>query len=569
MASKDYSVTRIWLLSLGILGFAGVLVFRLYLVQIAYGEDFLEKANNQYFRVQPDLFDRGDIFFQSRNGSFIPAAVQESAFTVSINPEAIKNYDFTFLQLSSVLDLDTELFMTKIAEGGTYQEIASGLNLIQAEQVRKLDLLGVSFKEERWRTYPGGSIASHALGIVAYKGDELGGRYGLERTYERILKRSDNRVSVNYFAQVFANVKESFSGSSAKEGDIVVTIEPSVQVFLEEELRKLNEEWNSEFSGGIIVNPRNGEIVSLSVYPGFNPNNFKEEDPGVFSNPLVESVFEMGSIMKTLTLAAGLDAKAITPETTYFDAGTIYLDRHQISNYDGKARGLVNMQSVINNSLNTGATFIMRKIGKDKFSEYMFDFGLGEKSKVDLPNEAANLVENLNSPREIEHATASFGQGIALTPMSTVKALSALANGGVLTTPHLLKKINYIDGQSKNISAKKGNRVIKKETAEEVTRMLVKVVDNALLGGTVKLPNFNVAAKTGTAQIAREDARGYYDDRFFHSFFGYFPAFDARFLVFLFTYNPKEVRYASETLTHPFIGITKFLINYYEIPPDR
>ncbi|TSC59331.1 MAG: Uncharacterized protein G01um1014107_360 [Parcubacteria group bacterium Gr01-1014_107] len=277
----------------------------------------------------------------------------------------------------------------------------------------------------------------------------------------------------------------------------------------------------------------------------------------------------MGSIFKPLTLAAGLDAGVITPETTYFDSGTIYVDKHQISNYDGKARGLVNMQSVLNNSLNTGAAFIMGELGKEKFSEYMFAFGLGEKSRVDLPSEAANLVENLRSPRNIEHATASFGQGIAITPLVMVKTLSALANGGVLTTPHLLKRIDYTDGRSKNISAKKGDRVIKSETAEEVTRMLVKVVDEALLQGTVKMPNYSIAAKTGTAQIAKEGARGYYDDRFFHSFFGYFPAFDARFLVFLFTYNPKGVRYASESLSPPFLGITKFLINYYEIPPDR
>ncbi|TSC59332.1 MAG: stage V sporulation protein D (sporulation-specific penicillin-binding protein) [Parcubacteria group bacterium Gr01-1014_107] len=177
MASRDASVTRIWLLSLGILGFAGVLVFRLYLVQIVYGENFLEKANNQYFRVLPSLSDRGDIFFQNKDGELIPAAVQESSFTVSINPGAITNYDFAFLQLSSAIDLDSETFMSKVGEGGTYQEIATGLDLAKAEEVRKLNLLGVNVHEEKWRSYPGGRIASHALGIVAYSGDQLGGRY--------------------------------------------------------------------------------------------------------------------------------------------------------------------------------------------------------------------------------------------------------------------------------------------------------------------------------------------------------------------------------------------------------
>ena len=169
----------------------------------------------------------------------------------------------------------------------------------------------------------------------------------------------------------------------------------------------------------------------------------------------------------------------------------------------------------------------------------------------------------------IEYATAAFGQGIAMTPIGTVRALSTLANGGELITPHLVQRIKYKTGFSKEISFVDGNRVITEETATEITRMLVKVVDEALLGGTVKIDNYSIAAKTGTAQIARLEERGYYDDRFLHSFFGYFPAYDAQFFVFFLTLEPKEVRYASQTLTRPFMDTVNFLINYYNIPPDR
>jgi cell division protein FtsI/penicillin-binding protein 2 len=229
------------------------------------------------------------------------------------------------------------------------------------------------------------------------------------------------------------------------------------------------------------------------------------------------------------------------------------------------------MQTVLNDSLNTGVSFVVGKMGNQLFTDYFKKFGLGEETGIDMPNEAPGLIDNLNSPREIEHATASFGQGIAMSPIITVRALSALANGGYLVTPHLVKKIDYTTGLSKNLSYEKGTQVIKPETSQTISKMLVTVVDKALLGGSVKMPNYSIGAKTGTAQIAKEGGGGYYADRYLHSFFGYFPASNPKFIVFFYTLEPKGVGgdFASHTLTMPFIDTTKFLINYYKIPPDR
>ena len=175
----------------------------------------------------------------------------------------------------------------------------------------------------------------------------------------------------------------------------------------------------------------------------------------------------------------------------------------------------------------------------------------------------------MNSPRDVEYATASFGQGIALTPIAATRALATLGNGGYLVTPHIAKKITFVDGTEKEIKYPKGAQVFSQETSEEISRMLTIVVDEALANGTVALPNYTVAAKTGTAQIPDPVNGGYYDDKFLHSFFGYFPAYDPEFIIFLYTVEPNGVRYASETLTTPFMDLTKFLINYYSIPPDR
>ena len=374
---------------------------------------------------------------------------------------------------------------------------------------------------------------------------------------------------VNFFAEIFANINSAVFKKSDRSGDVIISVEPSVQLFLENKLVEVNKEWNSKLTAGVILNPQNGEIYAMGVYPTFNVNEFqKEGGSAIFSNPIIESVYEMGSIIKPLTMVAGIDAGAVTATTTYYDAGSIDLSGYTISNYDGKSHGRVSMQEVLSQSLNTGVAFVVGEMGNKRFADYILSFGVGDETGIDLPNESVGLVDSFDSPRDLEYATASFGQGIAMTPISTVRALSVIANGGKLITPHLAKKIKYTSGLSKTLSFE-NERVLKEKSAEEITRMLVNVVDDALLGGEVKLDNYSVAAKTGTAQIANLEDGGYYENKFLHSFFGYFPAYDAEYLVFLYTVEPKEVRYASQTLTHPFIDTVKFLINYYEVPPDR
>ncbi len=567
--SSHASLVRIRLLSGASVLVGLLLLSKLYLVQVVRASDYAAKADRQYSRPNQDLFDRGSIFFMTKDGGAVSAATLQSGFVLAITPKSVPDPEAVFQKLAPFVPLEHDSFIAKARKAGDpYEEVAQHLSADAAAKIEALKLAGVSLYKERWRLYPGGELAAHVLGFVGFDGDKENGRYGLERYYEDVLSRASGTLYRNFFAEIFSGTKKAL-GPERAEGDIVTTIEPTVEQYLENALAGLQEDLKSTRSGGVIMDPQTGSIYAMALTPSFDPNAFgKVTDPSLFTNSLVENVYEMGSIMKPITMASGIDAGVVTATTTYTDLGSLTLNGRTISNFDGKGRGRVDMQTVLSQSLNTGAATVALKLGAERFRAYFKKFGLGSETGIDLPGEAQGLVRNLESNRDIELATASYGQGIALTPIQTVRALAALGNGGFLVTPHVVQKIDYTLGTEKTISDYERVPVIRPETSQEITRMLVQVVDTALLEGAYKMPNHRIAAKTGTALIP-DPKGGYYSDRFVHSFFGYFPAYHPQFIVFLYTVDPQGVEFASHTLTVPFMKIAKFLINYYEVPPDR
>lgn len=557
------------------IAFAGcVLIFTLYGTQITGGFSYAAKANRQYSKPAASVFDRGSIFFKALDGTRVSAATVTSGHLIYANPTLILDKSGAYDALSQFIKIDRDEFTKKVSKPhDSYEELAHRVDDKIAQSVSALALPGIGITVESWRLYPGDSLAAQTLGLIGENSDtrSVEGRYGLEKQYESVLARPGISSGANIFAQIFLGLRNSVFGGGNR-GDIISSIEPTIQGYLEKVLADTSALWHPNEIGGIIIDPQNGGIIAAASLPTFNPNDTSNiKDARIFSNPLVESVYEMGSIMKPLTIATGLDSGAITASSTYDDTGTIILNGKKISNYDGKARGIVDIQQILSQSLNVGAATVALKTGAATFSKYMLSFGLGNKTGVDLPNEATGIVKNYKTGRDIEIATASYGQGIAVSPIAMADALSILANGGYVVRPHAAAEIDYVGGSKMQIAGVKTGPILKKQSVDDVTRMLVKVVDEVISKKHpgIYFPHYSVAAKTGTAQVADHANGGYYKNIYLHSFFGYFPAYNARFLVFLYQLHPKGAQYASDTLTDPFIDLTKFLINYYNVLPDR
>lgn len=575
MRSKFLFRTRIlW----GLFVCAAVLmIVRLYFVQIVHGEEYQQDAQAQYVAEGSDEEDRGDIYFTAKDGELVPAAVMQTGWRIAIDPETLTDPQGTYAKLNAIVPVDQTRFFADVAKAGDpYEEVAFQVADDQADAIRALNLTGVLLVADQWRFYPAHDLAAQVIGFVGYQGTSTvkTGIYGLEKEYEDTLEKSGNGLYVNPFAEIFTSLQSAISSDpTAHEGSIVTSIEPTVQEKLQETLQQIMAQYTPQFAGGIIMDPHTGAIYAMAQEPSFDPNTYSAvTDPSIYTNILVSGRYEMGSIMKPLTMAAGIDSGAVTPATTYDDTGCATYSGAKVCNFDFKPRNVIPMGQILDQSLNVGAAWVATKTGYPTFADYMKAYDLGQKTGIDLPDEVTGDLSNLDDGTgpAVNYATAAFGQGISVSPIEMIRALSALANNGQLVDPHVVTAIKYDDGITRTIPAAEGPQVIKPATAQAVTQMLETVYDNYELNGQIKMQHYTAAAKTGTAQIPDPATGGYYPGEvYIHSFFGYFPASNPRFLVFLYAYRPIGQEYSAYTWDGPYYQLEQFLINYYNIPPDR
>ncbi|MEK7615996.1 MAG: penicillin-binding protein 2 [Patescibacteria group bacterium] len=443
------------------------------------------------------------------------------------------------------------------AQSAQRQQVAPSARLLGRGSVFVFDLSGGEKKLvatnsvtelDTERLYPKGTFAAHVLGFVGYNEHDRVGQYGVEGFYDSVLRASaSNQKNIG--------------------SDVVLTIDPNIQAYSEATLQALLKKWSSPRGSIIVQEPTTGAILAMTSSPSFDPNQYGQFAFDDYVNPIVQEQFEPGSSFKPVTMAAALDSGSITPTTTYDDTGAVTIGTYTIKNFNEKTNGLQTMRQVLEKSLNTGTIFAQRRTGNDAFLNYIVAFGFGQKTGVDLAGEVPGTISNLYQGRAINFATASFGQGIAVTPLQLVSAYSAIANGGRLMKPYVVREIVHADGSSTMTKPSILGAPISEKTSTQLRSMLVDVVEKGFDKARIK--GYDVAGKTGTAQIPNREGGYLEDEQFIHNFVGFAPAYAPRFVILIKMDKPKGITFASDSLSPVFGDLASFILRYLKVPPTR
>jgi len=465
-----------------------------------------------------------------------------------------------------------------------YELLKKNLTLDEVKKIQALQIKGINFETVPGRFYPEKNLFSHLVGFLGTENDQPKGQYGLEEYFEDLLvgqpgifigEKGPGGYLITTSKQIF---KKSVNGA-----DLILTIDRPIQFKACELLNNALKDYQAERGTIIVSQPETGAILALCNQPDFDPNKYTEAKVDLFKNIAISDAFEPGSIFKVITMAAALDSQKITPETTYVDTGEVKIGGHTIENSDKKANGLKTMTNVLEKSINTGAVYAVRLVGRDLFRNYLKKFGFGNLTEIELPAEASGDISNLIQPQEIYLATSSFGQGISVTSIQMLNAVSAIANQGRLMKPYLVEKIisaqgesalarsladsgGKEDGQVTEIEPKFIRQVISPAVATTLKAMMVSVLENGY-GKLARVPGYYVAGKTGTAQVPKMG--GGYTEKTIHSFVGFAPVDRPVFVALVKLDNPKKGRFSESTAAPVFGKLAEFILKYYRVPPER
>lgn len=544
---------------------------RLFHLQISSHEVFSFLAKDQHTIFQKLIPKRGEIFLNDKNDKY-PLAVNKETKMVYAVPKEIEDPEKISFEVAKILSLKAEEVLEKLKkENDGYEPLKNRLSEKEIEEIRNLNVSGIRLADENYRYYPSKELASSVVGFVGWQGNELSGRYGVESYFEKELRGKEGSVFQNRdTAGRWISIGKRELQPAQNGVGIVLTIDRVIQYETEKILRGAVKKFEADAGTVIVMEPSTGKILAMADYPNYDPNNYSEvENIDVFRNSSVSVPYECGSVFKPITMAMGIDSGKIAPETTYTDTGTVLEAGYAIKNSESKVYGLQTMTQVLENSINTGVIFVEKKLGNKNFLEYTQRFGFGEKTGINLPSEHPGNIKNLDYlNRDIQFFTASFGQGITVTPIQLASAFSAIANGGKLMKPQIVEKLFYEDGKYEKIEPSEVRRVISESAAREVSKMLQNVVENGH-GKRAGVPGYLVGGKTGTAQIASTEVKGYEEGINNGSFVGFAPIENPRFTIIVKMENPRAVEWAESSAAPIFGELMKFLLEYKNIEPTR
>lgn len=568
-AMSDRRDTRLYLVMGIFFLMAALIIARLFFLQILLYDRYFARAQKLHFIEKEIPAPRGEIIVQDNNAVF-PIVRNENYFLAYADPREITDNEKFIDEISLALSLSDEewkeLAQRINKKNDPYEPIKKKVTKAEAEDLKKKDIRGLHFISETYRAYPEKGIGGHILGYVDYSG---AGKYGLEGYYNEELAGKPGKIRTSKDAggkALLIGDREVENPVSGK--DFILTIDRNIQFKTCEKIKDGVKTFEAKSGTAIVMNPDTGAIIAMCSFPDFDPENYSDtKDINVFNNPAIFYAYEPGSIFKVITMSLGLELKKVSPNTTYEDMGEIrIIGQKPIQNFDKKAHGIQTMTEVLEKSLNTGAVFVESLVGKKDFTKYVKDFGFGEITGTGLDTETAGNISSLDKRGDIFAMTASFGQGITVTPIQFITAFSALVNGGELMRPYIVEKV-----MEKGVIAQKNHpqvirRVISENTSALISGMMVSVVEKGWDNKT-KIPGYYVGGKTGTAQVAGAD--GKYGDKTIHSFVGFAPAYSPKVAILIKLDNPQKRAFASETTTVVFRDIVDYILRYYNISPDR
>lgn len=529
---------------------------RLFYWQIIRGPEMRAKASRQHETVTTLKAKRGNILDSEGNvlvGSknLYHLYVYKPQLKIS-NQELIGKL-LNLLDKTSLATNEADLrqfISSRIELKSNWVSIKHYITPEEKSRIESEKILGIGFEDEYVRYYPESSMSAHLLGFV---GQDMAGQeqgyFGLEGYFDRWLKGREGKVRTEKDASGNPILIGKYEFYHASEGKSVqTTIDKKVQYLTEQLLKDGIEKYQASAGSVVILESKTGKVKAMASFPNYNPEKFSDYPTQYYKNPVVADLFEPGSIFKILIMAAGLNEKVVTSSTTCdICAGPVTIGKYSIRTWDETYRENSTMADVIVHSDNTGMVFVARKLGGEKFANYLKLFGFGKKTGIQLQDEVSGAsVSDGKNYREIDLATNSFGQGIAVTSLQMVAAANTIANGGTYLKPTI------IEGDPGS-----STKILSAEAVQEITNIMKLAVENGEAKWS-KPQNLSVAGKTGTAQIPIE---GHYDaDKTIASFVGFFPAEDSKYTMLVTLREPKTSIWGSETAAPLWFSIAKQLL---------
>lgn len=569
---------RLEIFRYGLIVFAAIIILKLAYLQIWQHGFYAALASDQRELFEELIPERGDILVHDyKDETTLPIATNQMLAFVYADPRLVVEPDDTAQALGEIFGYDeagVDALEARLDQpADPYEPIAREVSEEKLARILALDLPGVYYIRESSRLYPEPAMGGHVIGFLGTNEDgSVSGKYGIEGFFDGDLAgvpgslMSERDVAGRLIAVAKRELVSAVDGA-----DILLTIDRTIQYKACSALKDTVQKHGADGGSVVIVVPQTGHILAMCGMPDYDSNIYNEvESINIFNNPAIFAAYEPGSIFKPFTMAAAVDVGAVEPKTTFTDTGSVLVDGwyKPIGNAQGKVYGTVDMTTVLEESINTGMIFSMRQMGMDVFETYVKKFGFGVGTGVELETEADGDVSSLDKDAEIYAATASFGQGISVTPLQIAMAYAAIANGGVLKSPIIVDEIRRADGTVEKRVSRDVAQVIDSKTARTIAAMLVSVIEHGH-GKRAAVPGYYIAGKTGTAQVARTSGIGYEEDNTIGSFAGFGPVEDPKFAMVVRIDNPKDVVWAESTAAPLFGEIAEFLLQYFGVAPVR